>query len=785
MNTAHPDGMIYVTVMNRIRKHENLRGFALPTVMIASVVMMMVLLSGLVASSSVNSALRSQYNAKVLQLAGDAGVNMVNACLAKSYYVVTWTDVKPLKPNTDCNGDAIAGASQYVLDTPNLKSSFSVPAVVLEGTVQRANVTAQLNVFRASSNGAGTPQRVDTQSRSALIGSQNSFSTVAFGYYSGDGAQIAVVLANGEVKTLGTNTNGRLGNGTTTNSLTPTNFNLPANKRGAAAFTNFLSLGLNVYVLTQDGEIYGAGGNGSGQLGNGVVTGAPGYLTNPAKFNLPVGVKGRFVAALQNSTFVIGDNGSVYAAGACAYGQLGINNGACTNVSTPTRVALPAVTADTNTQPVPDGGWVQPTNLVADRLNMYIRMIGGAVYGWGYNDVGQLGTGNNTQANAPVRLQALSSTAAPYLDTGSTGQLSFNGTNLYVLDKNGQVWTSGSNVYGQLLGMGVLLRNVGTNTMCIRKDPGSANLLTAASTCNSADGWQFLEYWPDKTWRFRTNSGTFLPTDSMLCATAPGALGGTITMLACTGAVNQQWDFQNDFRIRSLSLTTGCAEPGFSTLILQTCSTSAAQQWDPDGSTYFRTVPPPPYDATLGRYPKYVKVSTDNGAVLLLDENGNVWAAGGNNRGQMGTNSPRSTFEPLLKKVIIPAGRKVIDIYITETDPSVMTNGFGYASYSNSYFVLDDGSVYGAGANNHGQLGNGVALPGPDAELTPIKMNLPPGVQARSVQSAFGTTVVLTTTGKVYTVGNNANGQLGDGTTTSSSTPKANQYTNQRSTISY
>jgi alpha-tubulin suppressor-like RCC1 family protein len=50
-------------------------------------------------------------------------------------------------------------------------------------------------------------------------------------------------------------------------------------------------------------------------------------------------------------------------------------------------------------------------------------------------------------------------------------------------------------------------------------------------------------------------------------------------------------------------------------------------------------------------------------------------------------------------------------------------------------------------------------------------MNLPAGIAASVVQTGYGTTVVLTTAGTVYTVGNNGNGQLGDGTTTNSSTP--------------
>ena len=51
-------------------------------------------------------------------------------------------------------------------------------------------------------------------------------------------------------------------------------------------------------------------------------------------------------------------------------------------------------------------------------------------------------------------------------------------------------------------------------------------------------------------------------------------------------------------------------------------------------------------------------------------------------------------------------------------------------------------------------------------------------VKALQVESGYGTTIVVGDNHEVYTVGNNTNGQLGDGTTTNSSTPKANKYTN-------
>jgi len=64
-------------------------------------------------------------------------------------------------------------------------------------------------------------------------------------------------------------------------------------------------------------------------------------------------------------------------------------------------------------------------------------------------------------------------------------------------------------------------------------------------------------------------------------------------------------------------------------------------------------------------------------------------------------------------------------------------------------------------------------------------MNMPAGVKAKSVQSGLGTTVILSDDGKIYTVGNNTNGQLGDGTTTNSSTPLARKYVNVRPLILY
>lgn len=776
--------------MKRVEGRKMNRGFALPTVIIASVVMMMVLLSGLTASSSVNTAIRNQYDAKQLRLAAQSGVAMMNTCLAASYNQATWTASKPLRPNTDCNGDPISGASAYVLDTPTMKTSFEVTAVAFEYGAQRTSVTATSNKYRSSS-----PTLVatsDSITNNIVVGSQSGFSTVAFGYCAscgaGDGAQLAVVTATGDVRTLGRNDNGRLGIGNTNSITRPQSFILPSTERGVAAFSNFLSIGRQISVMTNSGRVYSAGSNEFGQLGNpSASTAVP--ISTPVQFgNLGNSSQptATYVGMSNYATYVMASDNNLYSAGSCVNGLLGWGCGSGTS-ATPARVALPTPTTDLNTQPQSiSSSSTQADNLVADRLNVYVRMRGGAVYGWGINDYGQLGTGNTAQANTPVRLRALGSIGTPFLNAT---QIAFNGIGAYVLDTSGQVWAAGSNEQGEQLGSGSNLLNTAAGT-CVRPSNNVVGSTLTLQACNSTDGWQYIEFWPDRTLRFRTDSGTYGPTDAMLCVTMGGSVGAAATLQNCSPSTNSLQRFTvnpigSTPAGRVVADSVGCLLNSGSTVVAGGSCADGNSSWQLRLNTYFRPVPRPPYDSTLGRHPRYTRITTDNRMAILLDENGVAWVAGSNNRGQMGTGAARNIFEPVLKRAILPAGVKVTGVYVTETDPVTMTDGINYASYNNAYFVLEDGRVFGSGANNHGQLGNSVSLPGPNAVSTPVQMNLPPGVAARSVQSGFGTTVVISTTGKVYTVGNNSNGQLGDDSTTSSSVPQANPYTNQRPTITF
>lgn len=135
-------------------KHRQ-KAFALPTVLVSSVIMLMVL----VAAVSITIALRTsldegRYN-RLAEMAAEAGTSYAQACIEANSGTVTWTNVKPLKPETDCNGDVVVGRLAYVLQRSDFQTSFSVPRPVLGAGNEPLVVSATGKVeLRRKSNGS-------------------------------------------------------------------------------------------------------------------------------------------------------------------------------------------------------------------------------------------------------------------------------------------------------------------------------------------------------------------------------------------------------------------------------------------------------------------------------------------------------------------------------------------------------------------------------------------------------------------------------------------------------
>lgn len=731
------------------------KGFALPTVLIASVVMLSILTTTLIAVVSSRGALSSQYYQQLARTAAESGLVKAQVCLQASNYTPQWSDAQPLRPNTDCSGNVLSGASAYVLNNTGIRSTFTVGAAsTLANGVQRVSVSATASLLRTST---GTEWRTFSAQTNALVSAPVSFDQVTFGYTGESGAFFATIDPQGRPYTVGYNGFGQLGNGTTQNGVTPTQFVLPTGARAQSMYSNFLSVGYALFAITEDGRLFGAGNNDAGQLGNGTVSATQ---ATPVQFGLPAGVSARYVALLRQATYVIGSDNNIYAAGACERGQLGSGYtiSGCANRSTRVRVALPTVNASQpNTIPVVESGWVQSTNLVTDRHNVYVRMQGGAVYGWGSNEYGQLGNGTTNESSTPVKIGSWGDAGQP-----QATQLAFDGETLYILDSLGQVHATGKNNLGSLAGAKAPI--MGSTGFCF-DNPGNSTTIGVRIriwTCNNSTA-QKLEWTVDGELKFRPNSTSEYCVDN---AGNGSADGNAIQLYTCNGTVAQKWRYRNDGSIYHPSTGKCIDNPGNSATQgtetqLYTCNGTAAQTWNLQPTLVPERVPIP---ASSGRV---TRITTDQWTTLFLTEDGRVWGAGGNERGMLG-NGSANIMNPALSQFILPSGRTAVDFYTTKTAVSS-------SPYGNTYVILDDGSVYGAGGNSFGQLGIGTTS---TQENTPRRMNLPAGVRARSVQSGLGTTLVLTDQGRIYTVGNNQHGQLGDGTTTNSSAPKANIYTN-------
>jgi alpha-tubulin suppressor-like RCC1 family protein len=141
-----------------------------------------------------------------------------------------------------------------------------------------------------------------------------------------------VLMSDGSIYGCGDNITGQLGNGTTT--FQQTTLTLMTNTTGKTPQSISGGNGHTI-VLMSDGSIYGCGFNINGQLGNGTTTFQQTTLT------LMTNTTGKIPLSIScglNHTMVLMSDGSIYACGLNARGQLG--DGTSTNRTTLTRMTV-------------------------------------------------------------------------------------------------------------------------------------------------------------------------------------------------------------------------------------------------------------------------------------------------------------------------------------------------------------------------------------------------------------------------------------------------------------
>lgn len=147
--------------------------------------------------------------------------------------------------------------------------------------------------------------------------------------------------------------------------------------------------------------------------------------------------------------------------------------------------------------------------------------------------------------------------------------------------------------------------------------------------------------------------------------------------------------------------------------------------------------------------------------VLVLLEDGTVWAYGYGGQGLLGQGSTANSDSPV--QVRFPAGVKV-------TALSMNSRGLSTTDGDASALALTStGDVYGWGANRGGQLGVGTTT----TTLTPTRVTFPGGAKIASIAAGGSTGYAASTTGVLYSWGEGGEGKLGTGNATNALTPVA------------
>jgi alpha-tubulin suppressor-like RCC1 family protein len=214
-------------------------------------------------------------------------------------------------------------------------------------------------------------------------GPSTSVSSPPFAAVSAGGYYTCGVTATGAAYCWGNNSIGGLGDGTTTERLTPVRV------AGGVSFAA-VSEGIgHTCAVTAAGAAYCWGSNDRGELGDGTRTG-PQQCSIFACSTTPVAVAGGVsfaaVSAGEFHTCGVTAGGAAYCWGDNTFGQLG--DGTTTFPSSPVLVA----------------GGVIFAAVSAGSFHTCGVTAAGAAYCWGYNGYGQLGNGTTTNRLTPMRL---------------------------------------------------------------------------------------------------------------------------------------------------------------------------------------------------------------------------------------------------------------------------------------------------------------------------------------------------------------------------------------------
>ena len=553
------------------------------------------------------------------------------------------------------------------------------------------------------------------------------------------------VGSNDSLYVWGRNFNGQLGIGNTTDQHSPVTVKFPS---GVTSWTEIGAGAFTSYALGNDGNLYSAGSNGNGQVGDGTTS----QRNSFTKVLLPGAATG-WKSFSGGGSFCLGmaSNDSLYAWGFGSDGELGDGQMLKNNTSIQI-VSLPA--------------GVTATSYAAGHNHGLIIGSNGHMYSWGLNSAGQLGNGTTVEAIVPVYVNSQDLAAAALSGPANGAQLatsdstatwgSVSGANSYELQVSstskfttivydtagltgtsypirslfGPVLSLGSTYYWRVVGVSSTSGSYSAiSSFTTPGEPVTSGLrLAAEANSNSSyfiNAMDTLFTWGNNQYG-QLGNGTMV--NDTIATAIPFPIGVTGWKIVAAGQTQTvalgnndtlyAWGQNNDGQLGN-------------------------------GTTSDTSLP------VMVTFPAGVKSWTDVAAgaahSLAIGNDGNVYAWGFNSTGQLGDTSTTNSSVPV--KMGSTAGLKPVQVF---------------AGNNWSAILCSNGELFETGRNANGQLGDGTKT---DSD-TLVMVQLPAGVSGWLAFAAGGYhAIAIGNDGNLYGWGNGGNGQLADGGTASLTTP--------------
>ncbi|MYM32855.1 hypothetical protein GTP38_00635 [Duganella sp. FT94W] len=262
--------------------------------------------------------------------------------------------------------------------TPTILGKETTWVAVSAGKYHVLALKADGTLWAWGSNNAGQLGDLSTINRQApvKVGGTDKTNTATWIAFSAGATHSLGIQKDGTLWAWGNNTDGQLGN--STSSSAPVS--VPT-KIGTLTYIAVAAGGAHSMAIGTDGVLYGWGSNGRGQIGNNATTAT---VTAPA----PIGdfKDWTLVSTGGLHTLAVRKNGTLWAWGANGDGQLGDGSGL--DASSPVQVGT-------------DTTW---TGISAGDNHSAALKADNSLWTWGLNAKGQLGNGRVVSAPIPVSI---------------------------------------------------------------------------------------------------------------------------------------------------------------------------------------------------------------------------------------------------------------------------------------------------------------------------------------------------------------------------------------------